>query len=51
LLGYKKEQINILFQQMVRLTKNGEDFKMSKRSGQSLTAEDLLNSIGKEAAR
>jgi arginyl-tRNA synthetase len=36
---------------MVRLTKNGEEFKMSKRSGQSLTMKDLMDSIGIDSAR
>lgn len=51
LLGYKKEQLTTLIMQMVRLTKNGKEFKMSKRSGSSLTLEDLINTIGKEPAR
>ena len=51
LLGYKKEQLTTLIMQMVRLTKNGKEFKMSKRSGNSLTLEDLINTIGKEPAR
>jgi arginyl-tRNA synthetase len=37
--------------QMVKLIKDGEEFKMSKRSGNSLTLDDLLNAIGKDAAR
>ncbi len=51
LLGYKKEQIEILIMQMVRLVKNGQEFKMSKRTGNSLTLSDLVNAIGKDAAR
>lgn len=51
LLGYKKEQLTTLIMQMVRLTKDGKEFKMSKRTGNSLTLEDLINSIGKEPAR
>ncbi len=51
LLGYKKEQIEILIMQMVRLVKDGKEFKMSKRTGNSLTLSDLVNAIGKDAAR
>lgn len=50
-LGYKAEQLEIACMQMVRLVKNGEEFKMSKRTGQSLTLIDLVNAIGKDAAR
>jgi arginyl-tRNA synthetase len=51
LLGYRKDQLEVLIMQMVRLIKNGEEFKMSKRSGISLTLQDLLDTIGKDAAR
>jgi arginyl-tRNA synthetase len=51
LLGYPKDKLEILIMQMVRLTKNGEEFKMSKRSGIALTLQDLLDTIGKDAAR
>jgi arginyl-tRNA synthetase len=51
LLGYNKENIEILIMQMVRLVKDGAEFKMSKRSGNSLTLQDLLDTIGKDAAR
>lgn len=51
LLGYDKNKLKILIMQMVRLTKDGKEFKMSKRTGNSLTLEDLINAIGKEQAR
>jgi arginyl-tRNA synthetase len=51
LLGYPKDNLETLIMQMVRLVKNGEEFKMSKRSGNSLTLQDLLDTIGKDAAR
>jgi arginyl-tRNA synthetase len=51
ILGYPKDKIHILIMQMVKLIKNGEEFKMSKRSGNSLTLDDLLSAIGKDAAR
>lgn len=51
LAGFKKEQLEILIMQMVRLIKNGEEFKMSKRTGNSLTLNDLVEAIGKDPAR
>jgi arginyl-tRNA synthetase len=51
MLGYKREQLHVLIMQMVKLVKNGQEFKMSKRSGNSLTLDDLLETIGKEPAR
>ncbi|MDE5651526.1 MAG: arginine--tRNA ligase, partial [Ureaplasma sp.] len=40
-----------LFIQMVKLTKNGQEFKMSKRSGQSLVLSDLIDLLGKEITK
>ena len=37
--------------QMVKLFKNGEPFKMSKRKGDYITAEDLVNEVGKDSVR
>ena len=51
MLGYKKTQMYVCIMQMISLTKNGEAFKMSKRSGDSFTTRDLVNFIGKDAAR
>lgn len=50
-LGYPEDALVVLCMQMVRLVKDGEEFKMSKRSGKSLTLLDLVNAIGKDAAR
>ncbi len=51
LAGFNPDDLVILIMQMVRLIKNGEEFKMSKRTGNSLTLKDLLIAIGKDAAR
>ena len=51
MLGFKKEQMHVCIMQMVQLTKNGQEFKMSKRTGNSFTTIDLINLIGKDAAR
>ena len=37
--------------QLVKLYKNGEPFKMSKRSGDYITIEDLIKEVGKDSAR
>lgn len=51
MLGFKKELFNVLTMQMIRLTENGKEFIMSKRTGNSLTLRDLVSAIGKDAAR
>lgn len=51
MLNYKKTQMHVAIMQMISLTKNGKPFKMSKRSGDSFTTRDLVNLIGKDAAR
>jgi len=50
-LGYQKEIIHFEIVQMVRLYKDGAEFKLSKRSGNSLTIRDLIDEIGVDAAR
>ena len=50
-LGFPEDKLKVLCMQMVRLVKDGQEFKMSKRSGQSLTLMDLVNAVGKDAAR
>src|SRR3546814_423092 len=36
---------------MVRLLKNGEPFKMSKRAGNFVTLADIVDEVGKDAVR
>ncbi|CRH68895.1 Arginine--tRNA ligase [Chlamydia trachomatis] len=50
-LGFKKDIMHVIVMQMVKLTKNGKEFKMSKRSGNSLTLRDLINAIGVDNSR
>lgn len=50
-LGYPAEALEILIVQMVRLSRGGEAVKMSKRGGEFVTMEDLLEEVGKDAAR
>ncbi|MGL4948390.1 MAG: arginine--tRNA ligase [Mycoplasma sp.] len=50
-LGYNPKDLIIVCMQMVKLVKDGEPFKMSKRTGQSLTLKDLVQALGKDASR
>lgn len=40
--------INVLFIQLVKLFKNGEEVKMSKRSGEFITLRELVEEVGKD---
>lgn len=46
LLGYKKDILDINIIQMVRLIKNGVEYKLSKRKGNIFWLVDLINEIG-----
>ena len=50
-LGYNPEQLEVLILQMVSLYRNGELVKMSKRTGQSVTLNELIEEVGTDAAR
>jgi arginyl-tRNA synthetase len=50
-LGYNPDDLIVICLQMVKLTKNGVEFKMSKRTGESLTLRDLVSAIGKDPSR
>ena len=50
-LGYNHDQLEILILQMVSLYRNGELVKMSKRTGQSVTLNELIEEVGTDAAR
>ena len=50
-LGYNPDQLEILILQMVSLYRNGELVKMSKRTGQSVTLNELIEEVGTDAAR
>ncbi|MCV3754171.1 arginine--tRNA ligase [Ureaplasma zalophigenitalium] len=49
--GFNPDNLIILTSQIMKLTKNNEEFKLSKRSGQSLTIRDLIEVIGPNALR
>lgn len=50
-LGYDPNNLEIVCAQVMKLVKNNQEFKLSKRSGQSLTIKDLVEIIGKDALR
>lgn len=50
-LGHDATKLNIPLIQMVRLFKNGKEFKMSKRTGNAISMKELINMVGIDAAR
>ena len=50
-LSGKKNKIKCKVSQLVKLIKDGKPFKMSKRKGDYVTVEDLINEVGKDATR
>ena len=49
--GYSKDVLEIELIQMVRMMKNGEEFKLSKRTGNGYTLRELCEDAGVDAAR
>ncbi len=50
-LKYDEDMLEIIFLQQVNLFESGERVKMSKRAGKIVTMDDLVNVVGKDAAR
>ncbi|MGB9886595.1 MAG: arginine--tRNA ligase [Moorellales bacterium] len=50
-LGYDPERLTVILMQLVRLFQGGELLRMSKRTGQYVTLDELLDEVGKDAAR
>jgi arginyl-tRNA synthetase len=50
-LGYPDEFFDVELVQLVRIVRGGEEVKMSKRSGQFVTLQDLYEEVGVDAAR
>ena len=50
-LSENKTKLNCKVCQLVKLYKNGEPFKMSKRAGEFISARDLLNEVEKDQIR
>ena len=51
ILGYDSSILNIKILQMVRLIKDGEEVKISKRTGKTITLNDLIEEVGVNATR
>ena len=51
MLGYGKETLEVLVMQLVSLTQDGKEVKMSKRTGVGITLRELVEEVGKDAAR
>ncbi len=50
-LSNNKVKLNCKVCQLVKLFKNGKPFKMSKRAGDFISAQDLLNEVNKDSIR
>ena len=50
-LSNSKEKIVCKVSQLVKLIKNNKPFKMSKRKGDYITVDDLIDEVGKDATR
>lgn len=50
-IGVAPEKLDIVIFQLVRLYRNGEIARMSKRTGKSISLTDLLDEVGRDAAR
>ncbi len=50
-LGYEANKLEVDICQMVRLVRNGEEVKMSKRTGNAITIRSLIDETGVDAVR
>jgi arginyl-tRNA synthetase len=50
-LGYARDDLHVVLIQMVNLTRGGEAVKMSKRAGTVVTLRELVDEVGRDAAR
>ena len=50
-LSGKKDKLICKISQLVKLIKNNKPFKMSKRKGDYITVDDLVDEVGKDATR
>ena len=51
ILGHDSSILNIEILQMVRLLRDGEEIKISKRTGKTITLNDLIDEVGINATR
>lgn len=50
-LGINRNNLHVILVQLVKLIKNGEIVRMSKRTGKSVQLSDLLEEVGTDSAR
>ena len=50
-LGHRPDDLEMVITQLVRLERDGEEVKISKRSGDLVTLEELIEEIGADAVR
>lgn len=50
-LGYDPDRLQVIVMQLVRLFKGDEPVRMSKRTGEYITLRDLMEEVGRDAAR
>ena len=51
MLGFDPSRVNVVIHQMVSFVEGGEAVKMSKRTGKSLTIDDLIEELGADVVR
>lgn len=49
--GYKREQFHVILVQLVNLLRSGAPVAMSTRAGEFVTLKDVIQEVGKDAAR
>jgi len=50
-LGYQRDDLHVVLIQMVNLTRGGEAVKMSKRAGTVVSLREVVEEVGRDAAR
>jgi arginyl-tRNA synthetase len=50
-LGHDPDDLEVIITQLVRLERGGQEVKISKRSGDLITLEDLIDEVGADAVR
>ena len=49
--GYGKDQFDVILVRLVNLLRDGKPFQMSTRAGEFVTLKDIVDEVGKDAAR
>jgi arginyl-tRNA synthetase len=50
-LGYERDLLRVVLVQMVQITRGGEPVRMGKRTGEFISLEEVLQEVGRDAAR